>query len=70
MSGDLAWEYTEENGGTHVRVHGEIISGDSLFDRAIQPVVARYMKRQFHNMLRTMKELAEAEYAADVKVPA
>lgn len=65
MNGELVFEYTEVDGGTRVRVHGEVESGTSLFERAIQPVVSRYMKRQFRNTLRTMKELIEVEYAAE-----
>lgn len=67
MKGELVFEYTEVEGGTHVRVHGEVESGTSLFDRAIQPVVSRYMKRQIRNTLRTMKELIEVEHAAETE---
>lgn len=37
MSGELTWEYTDNNERTHVLVHGEVVSRDSLFDRAIHP---------------------------------
>jgi len=61
MSGEMVLEYTETDTGTNVRVVGDMEFGSSLFDRAIQPVVTRYMKRQFRNTLKTMKELVEAE---------
>lgn len=69
MSGELHFDYTETEDGTHVRLHGDIETGTSLFDRAIQPVVTRYMNRQFRNTLRTMQELVEVEHAAETREP-
>lgn len=63
MSGELRFTYTEVDEGTLVRLHGDIETGGSLFDRALRPVVTRYMNRQFGNTLQTMKELIEAEFA-------
>ena len=63
MSGEMVYEYTETEDGTIVRMHGELEAGTSLFDRALMPVLSRYMNRQFGISLTTMKELIEAEYA-------
>ncbi len=63
IEGEIHWDYTEADDGTHVRLYGDLAAGDSLFDRAIRPIAARYLNRQFRNSLRTMQELAEAEYA-------
>lgn len=61
MSGEMRFTYTEIDSGTHLRMHGDIETGDSLFDRALQPVLGRLMNRQFRNSLQTMKELIEIE---------
>lgn len=65
MSGEMRFTYTETEDGTHVRMHGDIDTGGSLFDRAVQPVLKRFMNRQFRNSLQTMKELIEVEIAAE-----
>jgi ligand-binding SRPBCC domain-containing protein len=65
MSGEMVYEYTETDNGTHIRLHGDIETGDSLFERAIRPVVSRSMNRQFRATMETMKDLIEAEYTAE-----
>lgn len=69
MSGEMVFDYTETENGTHIRLHGDIETGTSLFERALQPVVSRYMNRQFRNTMKTMKELIEAEYVAEEREP-
>lgn len=62
IDGDLHYRFSEtDDGGTAVRFDAEMAAGDSLVDRAMAPVVRRYMDRQFANALRTTKELIEAE---------
>ncbi len=61
MSGEMRFDYTEIEAGTHIRLHGDIETGTSLFERAIQPVLTRYMNRQFRTTLQMMKDLIEAE---------
>ncbi|MFP4627922.1 MAG: SRPBCC family protein [Halobacteriales archaeon] len=67
IRGEMTYDYEETGSATVVRLHGDIETGDSLFDRALQPVVSRYMKRQFQSSLETMKELIEAEYAVEAE---
>lgn len=67
--GELVIDHTETEAGTHIHLHGDIETGTSLFDRALRPVVARYMNRQYRNSLTTMKELIEIEYAAQEPQP-
>ena len=69
FSGEMSFDHTETEAGTHVRLHGDIETGTSLFDRALRPVVTRYMNRQYRNSLKTMKELIEVEYAAQEPEP-
>ena len=69
FSGTMSFDHTETEAGTHVRLHGDFETGTSLFERALRPVVARYMNRQFRNSLKTMKELIEVEYAAQEREP-
>lgn len=69
MSGEMVFDYTETETGTHVRAHGDMETGSSLFERALQPVVGRYMNRQFRNTMSTMKELIEAEHALEADEP-
>ncbi len=59
MRGEMTSDYTETK--THVRLPGDIELGDSLFERAIQPIVSRFIMRQFRNTMSTMKELIETE---------
>ena len=69
FSGEMSFDHTETETGTHVHLHGDIETGTSLFDRTLRPVVIRYMNRQFRNSLKTMKELVETEYAAEERAP-
>jgi hypothetical protein len=69
VSSEMSISHTETEAGTHVRLHGDIETGTSLFDRALRPVVTRYMNRQYRNSLMTMKELIEVEYAAQEPDP-
>lgn len=64
MDGEFRWTFTETESGTNVRVTGHMVA-ESLFDRALQPIFVRYMRRQFRNSFQTMKDLVEAEYAAE-----
>lgn len=66
ISGEMQFDYSETETGTHVRLHGNMETGDSIVDRALQPVLRRYMNRQFKNTLETMKELIEAEHSLTV----
>lgn len=65
MSGTVDYWYEEIPAGTRVRMEADFDLGGSLFDRAIEPVLGRYVKRQFRQSQETMRELIEAEYAAD-----
>jgi ligand-binding SRPBCC domain-containing protein len=69
FSGEMVFDHTETETGTHVHLYGDIETGTSLFDRTLRPVVIRYMNRQFRNSLKTMKELVETEYAAEERAP-
>lgn len=63
MRGEMHYDYTETETGTHVHMYGEFEDGTSLFDRVMAPVATRYLNRQFRNSFRTMKDLIESEYA-------
>ncbi|MFB6112433.1 MAG: hypothetical protein ABEJ35_07880 [Halobacteriaceae archaeon] len=65
MQGEVHYWYETSDNGTVVRVTAEFGVPESRFERAIQPVVTRYLNREFRNSLRTMKALIEAEQATD-----
>lgn len=65
MAGTVEYHFEETDDGTLVRFVGDFEAGDGIFDRALRPVLRRYMDRQFANSLRTMKELIEAEQATE-----
>lgn len=63
MRGEMHYHYAEtpDGAGTTVTQRCEYEFGDSLVERMLEPVAARYNKRQFRNALETSKELVEAE---------
>lgn len=63
MRGEMHYDYTETEDGTHVHMRGEFEDGTSLFDKVLAPVTTRYLDRQFGNSFQTMKDLIESEYA-------
>jgi ligand-binding SRPBCC domain-containing protein len=65
MTGELHYSFSETDSGTKVVQEADYELGDSLLDRVIKPVAARYNKRQFKNTLQTSKELIEAETLAE-----
>jgi carbon monoxide dehydrogenase subunit G len=69
MTAEMVFDYTETDSGTNLHVHGDFETGGSLFQRALQPVFKRYMKRQIRNTMTTMKDVIEAEYAVEEHEP-
>lgn len=67
MTGEVHYRYEEAHGGTRVTQSIEYEFGDSLLERIIEPVAARYNRRQFKNSLVTSKELIEAEFDEEAK---
>lgn len=63
MRGSGYYEFGETESGTRVHMVTDLESGDSAFERVLQPVVNRYLHRQFRSSLQTMKDLIEAEHA-------
>lgn len=63
MTGELHYRFAEIDSGTRIVQSCEYEFGDSLLERIIEPVAARYNRRQFKNSLMTSKELIEAEVA-------
>lgn len=63
MTGELHYRFEETDSGTRIVQSCEYEFGDSLLERIIEPVAARYNRRQFKNSLVTTKELIEAEVA-------
>lgn len=61
LSGEIRYDYIESENGTIVEIVGDLTIGDSLFDRALQPIAIRSLGRQFKVSLRTMKDLIEAD---------
>lgn len=67
LVGELHYHFSETESGTEVVQRAEYEFGDSLLERIIEPVAARYNKRQFKHSLETMKELIEAEATATIE---
>lgn len=61
LSGEVRYDYIESGEGTTVEIVGDLEIGDSLFDRAVQPIAIRSLSRQFRTSLRTMMDLIEAD---------
>lgn len=70
MAGEMHYHYTETDAGTNLRFVAEFEDAESRFERALQPVLKRYMDRQFRNHVKTTKDLVEAEYEAKNEIPA
>lgn len=61
MTGEARTRYAETDAGTRVVQRVEYAFGDSLLERALEPVAKRYNERQFRTHLQNTKALVEAE---------
>jgi uncharacterized protein YndB with AHSA1/START domain len=64
LNGTLTWRLTDQNGGTDVVERGDYKMTESVLDKVLEPVAAKYNERQFKTAFRNMKTYIEARVAA------
>jgi carbon monoxide dehydrogenase subunit G len=69
-SGEVENRFVETETGTRIDHHSEFEYGDSLLDRIMEPIVARFNNRMFRTHLEHTRDLLEAEHAAETTIEA
>lgn len=59
MSFHITWEFTEDDGGTHVRFVQDVDSLGNFFGRLADPVVTKMYSRDVRSNLENLKVLCE-----------